>query len=272
MTCIYFLPFSADKESKSRSLNEILLIGAPVAGGLLLLIILIAVFVSSRRRSRKRRLQNGEIPLQQDRSRGAVTRGAFSIRYEPPPAHFDFTEDSMTEGLLQPSDEPVRVTILIHEPNGAVAEDAPLVRNGYLEKCKLSVDLNTEGSKLVDGQLYESIGSLGGAGCKTAANNDSGERYVTYDQMAVTRDKAPLEPRAKTPPQECNHFERCNGARAKAITPQGKIYENVQDSEHVYETLGLEGAEDPVYENTRVVPSPQENNRGEEAGYEPIPT
>lgn len=273
--CLFCFSFSVDKESKSDFYNKILMIGAPAAGALLVLIILIAVFVSTRRRSRKARLQNGEFPLvstdsrQQRRTREAVTRGAFSIRYEPPAPHFQ-GEDSMTQGLLQ-SDQPAQVNGSLPR---AVAEDAPLLAASSPEKCKLSVDLNTEHKKLAESRssgLYDSIGSLKGAGSKNEAKSDGGERYVTHGQMAATCDKAPLSAAAKIPRHECN------GAAAKA-TPQGNIYENLSDSEHLYDTLNLEGKEDPVdpvtdpvYENTRVLPSPQENTGSKDGEYERIP-
>lgn len=266
---MYFMSFSGDKESNPGFLNKIVIIGVSAAGGLLLLIILIAVFVSSRKRSRRRKLQHGEIPLETDNSRrrrssrDAVTRGAFSIRYAPP------GDDSMTQGLLEPSDEPVRVRIVLHGPNDtllreeAVSEDASLSGASCPEKCKLAVDLNTDKSKLTEG-LYESIGSLGGAGCETAEKNDDGERYVTHDQMAVTCDGALSAPTAQTSPHQCN------GAVAGA-TQQGTIYENLEDAEHLYDTLSLEGKNGPVYENNRVFPSLPESNRGKDEGYEPIP-
>ena len=266
---MYFLSFSGDKESKPGFLNKILTIGVPAVGGLLLLIILIAIFVSSRKRSRRRKRQNGEIPLETDsprrqrNSRDAVTRGAFSIRYAPP------GDDSLTQGLLEPSDEPVGVRIVLHGPNGtllreeAVSEDASLLGASCPEKCKLSVDLNTSQNKLTEG-LYETIGSPGGAGCKTTEKNDGGERYVTHDQMGVTRDGAPSAPTAQTSPHQCN------GTVAGA-TQQGTIYENLKDAEHLYDTLSLEGKNGPVYENTRGFPSLPENDRGKDEGYEPIP-
>ena len=265
---MYFLSFSGDKESKAGFLNKVLTIGVPAAGGLLLLIILIAVFVSIRKRSRRRKQQNGEISLEsinsrsQRGSRDAVTRGAFSIRYAPP------ENDSMTQGLLEPSEEPVQVKVVPHGPNGrlprqAMAEDAPLLGATCPEKCKLSVDLNAGQSKFTEG-LYETIASPGGAGCKNAEKNDGAERYVTHDQMAVTCDGARSAPTAQT------SLHQCNGAVAGA-TQQGNIYENLKDPEHLYDILSLEDKNGPVYENTKVFPSLPEENGGKDEGYEPIP-
>ena len=169
----------------------------------------------------------------------------------------------MTERLL--SDETDPVPVVVHEPNGS------LPRTDYPEK--LSVDLNTEQRKLAESRtskLYDSIGSLDKEGCKDAAERNTGERYVTQDQMAASRGKCPLALPDQTPCRENGQFERSNGVETNA-TSQGNIYENMQNSEHLYETLGLEGKEDPLYENTTVLANPRESNHGKEEGYEPIP-
>ena len=256
-----FLSFPADEESPPGITDKLLTIGAPAVGVLILLIILGAVVVFSRKRSRKRRRQNGEIPLEpvnlqrHGRSRDAVTRGASSVRYAPP------GDDSMTQGLLQS---------LEHNndslPKG-MAENAPLLGATCPEKCKLSVDLNMAKSELEQGRaegLYESIGSLKGAGCENIEKNDNGDRYVTHNQMGVKHDKAPWAPASQTSPQQCN------GAVARE-NPQGKIYENLPRSEHLYDTLSSDDQDGPVYENTRVSPSPSANKTHKDGDYEPLP-
>lgn len=278
-------------------MNKILIIGAPAAGGLLLLILLIFLFVLTIRRSRRRKrlLQDGEIPLEiikskrkRKRSKDMVTRGAYSVTYEPPSGPSTLTGDSMTVGLLQSADEPDepdQPVIVVQQPNGTLprteADDAPLLATGHSDKDDhLRVDLSTGQSKLEEGRasgLYESIGSLGKADCSDAAKaegkSDHDERYVTQEQVNATRDKAqvqtaPGEGHYKTPKAE-PHYKRPKAKVAKDV-PNGNVYENLPDEDRLYEILGMSHPEDPLYENTRATSSNQENVDGD-GEYEPIP-
>lgn len=249
-----------DEESPPGITKKLLTIAAPVVGVLILLIILGAVVVFSKKRSRRKRRQNGEIPVElvnlqrHERSRDGVTRGALSIRYAPP------GDDSLTQGLLQPSEHNNDSL-----PRG-MAEDGQLLGATGPQNCKLSVDLNTTKSELQESSaegLYESIGSLKGAGCENIKTNDSGERYVTHDQMGVNHYKAPLVPASQTSPQQCN------GAAARE-NPQGKFYENLPRSEHFYDTLSSEDQDGPVYENTRILPSLPVNKTDIDGEHEPL--
>lgn len=281
----FFWLFSADEESK-ENLNKIMMIGAPAGGALLVIIILIIVFVSSIRRSRKRKQiqQNGEIPLKmikssrRRRSKDVVTRGASSVRYAPPSAQSTLSEDSMTEGLLQIGDEPDQPVIVVQPPNGSLprteVEDAPLLAAGYSEKCDhLRVDLSANETTLAEegaSGVYDSIGSLLRAGCSKEAKPNEGksddeERYVTQEQIDATRDNA----QAQAAPNE-DHYKRPKGGVVKNV-PHGNTYENLPDTDHLYESLGLKDPEDPVYENTRALPSSDHENIDRGREYEPIP-
>ncbi|KAL9973847.1 hypothetical protein ACROYT_G020353 [Oculina patagonica] len=286
----------ADGGSKENFLNKIMMIGAPAAGGLLLLIILIIVFVLSVRRSRRRKQlqQNGEIPMQimkakrkRKRSKDVVTRGANSVTYEPPSGHSTLTRDSLTVGLLQTVDEPDQPVIIVQQPNGTLprteADDAPLLATGCSDKYDhLRVDLSGGQSKLEDGRasgLYDSIGSFGINGCSDAAKaadgkSDDEERYVTQEQIDATRDKAqvqaaPQEGHYKRPKPE-PHYKRPKADREVANdVPNENTYENLPDTDHLYEDLGLKSSEDPVYENTRAFSGNQENV-DRDGEYEPM--
>ena len=266
-------------------MKKILLIGVPVACAFLVLIILI-VFIG-RSRKRKQLHQNGEVTKskRRKRSKDVVTRGAFSVRYETPSGNTTLGSDSMTEGLLQTADEPDQPVIVVQEANGSLpraeAEDVPLITAGDSDKCDhLRVDLSAEQKQLEEGRasgLYESIGSLGKAGCSNETRRDDGksddeERYVTQEQIDATRDKASSQTQAdyKTP----NGHYKTPKAEVHYKTPKTRVakdvpdYENVADKEHVYETLGLKHPGDPVYENTRA--SSDNADRGEQNESSPI--
>lgn len=268
-------------------MKKILIIGAPVAGAFLMLII-VTVFIG-RSRKRKQLNQNGEITKskRRKRSKDAVTRGAFSVRYEAPSGNTTLGSDSMTEGLLHAADESDQPAIVIQEPNDslprAVAEDAPLLAVGNSDKYDhLRVDLSREQKQLEEGRasgLYESIGSLGKAGGSNEAKPDEGksdeeERYVTLEQMDATRDKA--QPQAQTDCSTPNgHYQTPRAAAEDHYkTPKTIIakdvpdYQNLVSEDNVYETLGLKDPEDPVYENT--IASPDNDDRGERNESSPI--
>lgn len=280
--------FSADEAPKENSLKKILIIGAPVACAFLLLIIVI-VFIG-RSRKRKQFHQNGEVTKskRRKRSKDAVTRGAFSVRYEAPSGNTTLGSDSMTDGLLHATDELDQPAIVIQEPNDSLpraeAGDAPLLAAGNSDKYDhLRVDLSREQKQLEEGRasgLYESIGSLGKAGGSNEAKSDEGksdeeERYVTLEQMDATREKA--QPQAQT---DCNnpngHYQTPRAAAEEDHykTPKTIIakdvpdYQNLVGEDNVYETLGLKDAEDPVYENT--IALPDNDDRGERNESSPI--
>ena len=259
--------FSADEAPKESSLKKILIIGVPVACAFLVLIILI-VFIG-RSRKRKQLHQNGEATKskRRKRSKDTVTRGAFSVRYEPPSGITTLGSDSMTEGLLQTADEQDQPVIVIQEPNGSLpraeAEDVPLITAGSSDKYDhLRVGLSAEQKQLEEGRasgLYESIGSLGKAGCSSEAKPDDGksddeERYVTQEQIDATRDNAQSRAQADYTP---NGHYKTPKAEVHYKTPKRMVaedvpdYQNVVENENVYETLGSKDPEDPVYENTR---------------------
>lgn len=214
-----------------------------------------------------------------------VTRGAYSVTYEPPSGHSTLTGDSMTVGLLQSADEPEQPVIVVQQPNGTLprteADDAPLLATCHSDKYDhLRVDLSTGQSKLEEGRssgLYESIGSLGKAGCSDSAKADGkiddDERYVTQEQVNATRDKAqvqtaPREDRYKTPKAE-PHYKRPKEKVPKDV-PNGHMYENLPDVVRLHEILGMSNPEDPLYENTGATSSNQEDVDGD-GEYEPIP-
>ena len=247
------------------------MIGVSAAGGLLLLIILILVIILARRRTRKRRqYENGETALQvsytRERSNDVVTRGISSIRYEPP----------LTERLLPNSPHDAgQAAVATFKPRGsfarAEAENTPLLpTEDYPEESKLRVDFNKGQGKVEegnDGRLYDTIGCPPG-NSKNAVKSDVGQRYVTRDQMVASPGKCPLAIPAQAPPQENGHFERCNGVAASA-SPQGHIYQNVQESEHLYDTINTVREQRP-YENTRVLSNPQGNNSDKDGGYQSV--
>ena len=216
-----------------------------------------------------------------------VTRGAFTVRYEPPSEQSTLGGDSMTEGLLPAANEPDQPVILVQQPNGSLpraeTDDVPLLATGYSHKCdRLRVDMNSEQSKLDEGRssgLYDSIGSLRKIACSPdGGKSDDEERYVTQDQINATRElnsqaqAASNEGHYKTPREVAKdvHYKRPRG-EAKDV-PSGNTYANmnVLDPGNMYDTLGLKDPEEPVYENTKAVPSSEEytNMEGE---YEPIP-
>ena len=214
-----------------------------------MLVLLLAVFVLYRRRSRRKFLQDGGIVPRDINPPDTVTRGTFSVRYVPS------DDTSMTQALLDQPVEPHRSL-----PRQMV-EDSTLLGATSPEKCKLSVDLSTGQGKLAEGRdegLYDSIGD---AACK---NPREDERYITRGKMGLTSDKAPLEASVVT------KEPLCNGAVPAEFNRQGDIYEKMQNSTHVYDTVYPRGKNDPVYENTKVAPSPGEVNRGKEDGYEAL--
>ena len=257
------------------------MIGLPVACASLFLIILIVFIGCSRKR--KQLHQNGEIKKSKGRrrSKDVVTRGTFSVRYEPPSGNTTLGSDSMTEGLLQTADEQDQPVIVVQEANGSLpradAEDVPLIAAGNSDNCDhLRVDLNAGQKQLEDGRasgLYESIGSLGKAGCSNETRPDDGknddeERYVTQEQIDATRDHAQSQAQAdyktpnghyKTPKAEV-HYKTPKTRAAKDVPD----YQNLADKKHVYETLGVRNPEDPVYENTR------DEDRGEQNDSSPL--
>ena len=103
---------------------------------------------------------------------------------------------------------------------------------------------------------------------KNAVKSDVGQRYVTRDQMVASPGKCPLAIPAQAPPQENGRFEQCNGVAASA-SQQGHFYQNVQESEHLYDTINTVREQRP-YENTRVLSNPQGNNSDKDGGYEPV--
>ena len=265
----YFLSFIAETGFG----NKFLLIGVSAAGGLLLLIILILVIVLARRRTRKRRqYENGETSLQvsytRERSNDVVTRGISSIRFEPPRSQLRRAGESMTERLLPNSPHDAgQAAVATFKPRGsfatAKAEDYP-------EESKLRIDFNEGQGKVEEGsagRLYDTIGCPPG-NSKNAVKSDVGQRYVTRDQVVPSRGKCPLAIPAQAPPQDNDRFERCNGVAASA-SPQGHIYQNVQESEHLYDTINTVREQRP-YENTRVLSNPRGNNSDKDGGYEPM--
>lgn len=262
----------ANETAKDNMLNKILIIGAPV-GGAFLLVIIFAIFVAfARKRSRKRRqlLQNDSMPK---RSRDMVTRGAYSVRYEPPSAASTVRGDSMTEGLLPTEDEPDQPEILVEELNGtlpsAAMEDIPMMASGYSDKCDLlRVDLNLEQSKLDEGSsagLYDSIGSLSKVGCAPDdGKSDSEERYVTQDQINAAREATREKSQAQASPDE-GHYKIPREVaamddfykRPKDLS-DGSTYVNMNlpPAENLYETLE---PKEPVYENTKPSPNGEEH-------------
>lgn len=218
------------------------------------------------------------------RSKDVVTRGAYSVTYEPPSGHSTLTGDSMTVGLLQMADEPDQPVIIVQQPNGTLprteADDAPLSAAGYSDKYDhLRVDLSGGQSKLDEGRasgLYDSIGSFGKAGCSDAAEtadhdgkSDDEERYVTQEQIDATRDKAQAEGHYKRPKPEPHYKRPKADLEVAKDVPNENTYENLPDTDHLYEDLGSKNPEDPLYENTRAFSSNQENvDRGAE--YEPM--
>lgn len=243
------LHLTVHQKSESGSLHKIVTIGTPVAGVILVLVLLLAVFVLYRRRSRRKFLQDGGIVPRDINPPDTVTRGTFSVRYVPS------DDTSMTQALLDQPVEPHRSL-----PRQMV-EDSTLLGATCPEKCKLSVDLSTGQGKLAEGRdegLYDSIGD---AACK---NQREDERYITRGKMGLTSDKAPLEASVVT------KEPLCNGAVPAEFNRQGDIYEKMQNSTHVYDTVYPRGKNDPVYENTKVAPSPGEVNRGKEDGYEAL--
>ena len=266
-------------------MKNVLMIGVPVACAFLLLIIVI-VFIG-RSRKRKQWHQNGEVTKSKRRkwSRDAVTRGAFSVRYEPPSGNTTLGSDSMNEGLLQSAEEPDQPVIVVQEANDSLpraeAEDVRLITVGNSDNYDhLRVDLSARQGQLEEGRasgLYESIGSLGKAGSSNEAKPDDGksddeERYVTQEQMDATRDKAQsqAQPEYKSP----NGHYKTPKADVHYKTPKTRVakdvpdYQNVADKEHVYETLGMKDPEDPVYENTKDLPD--NADRGEQNESSPL--
>lgn len=273
------MSFIAKNDSKTGFGNKILLIGVSAAGGLLLLIILILVIVLARRRTRKRRqLDTGEIPLHQSndsrqRSNDVVTRGISSIRYEPPQSHFRLAGESMTEQLLSNSPHDAgQAAVATFKPRGNFASAKLKDENTLLLPTEDYPEESNEGKGNVEegsaSRLYDTIGCPPG-NSKNAVKSDAGQRYVTRDQMVGSPGKCPLAISAQAPPQENGRFERCNEVTASA-SPQGHIYQNVQESEHLYDTLNTVREERP-YENTRVLSNPRGNNSDKDGGYEPIP-
>lgn len=263
-------------------LNKILIIGAPVGGAILLVIIFVIVFTLARKRSRKRRqlLQNGAKPR---RSRDKVTRGAYSVRYESPSAESTLGGDSMTEGLLPTADEPDQPEILVEQPNGTVpstdTENVSLVASGYSEKCDpLRVDLNSEQSKLDDGEsagLYDSIGSLTKIGCApNSGKSDDEDRYVTQDQINAARQATCERSQAQASLDE-GHYKTPKEVamedfykRPKDVLNGSNTYVNMNglQTENLYETVGPKRPEEPVYENT---PGGDEEHADTEGGIRP---
>lgn len=263
--------FSAHEATKENPFKKIVMIGVPTACAFLFLILLIVLI--GRSRKRKQSYQNSEVTKSKrgKRSKDVVTRGAFSVRYEPPSGNTTLGSDSMTEGLLHTADEPDQAVIVVQEANGSLpragAEDVPLITAGDSDKCDhLRVDLSAEQKRLEEGRasgLYESIGSLGKAGCSNETRSDDGksddeERYVTQEQIDATRDAAQSQAQAdykipnghyKTPKTEVHY--KTPKTRVPKDVPE---YENLENKEHVYETLGLKNPEDPVYENTTASP------------------
>ena len=239
------------------------MIGVPVACAFLLLIIVI-VFIG-RSRKRKQLHQNGEVTKSKRRkwSKDAVTGGAVSVRYAPPSGNTTLGSGSMNEGLLQTAEEPDQPVIVVQETNDSLpraeAADVPVITAGNSDNYdQLRVDLSARQGQLEEGRtsgLYESIGSLGKAGCSNEAKPDDGksddeERYVIQEEIDATRDKAQsqLQPEYKSPN---GHYETLK-ADVHYKTPKTRVakdvpdYQNVADKEHVYETLGVK---DPLRES-----------------------
>ena len=238
--------------------------------------------------------QNGEIPMniikpkrRRKRSKDVVTRGAYSVTYEPPSGNSTLAGDSMTVDLLETADEPDQPVIIVQQPNGTLprteAEDAPLLAAGDSDKYDhLRVDLSAQQGKLEEDRgsgLYDSIGSLKKAGCSDAekaadaGKSDDEERYVTQEQIDATRDKtqaqaAPHDGHYKRPKAE-PHYKRPKAEVANDV-PHGNTYENLPNTDHLYDALGVKNPEDPVYENTRASSS-NRDNADRSGGYEPIP-
>ena len=245
--------FSGDKKPDTGSHRNVVIIGV-AAGVLLLLILSVAVIVAYRRRSRRKGRQNGEIPFHADNSRDTVTHGSLSVRYTRS------GDCSMTQSLLNGSVQPHRS--LPRRPNSDAKDDSPLLGANFPEKCKLSVDISPPGeSTFAEGRdeaLYDKIGD---ATSKNPRTSDSGERYVTRGQMGARRGKAPsTETKAEN--------NNCNGSVPSESTQQGDIYEKMQQSVHLYDTLCFKGREDPVYENTKVDPNPPQHEGRKTDDYE----
>ena len=74
--------------------------------------------------------------------------------------------------------------------------------------------------------------------------------------------------RSAKAPSAVTEAENCNGSAPSKSTQQGDIYEKMQDSVHLYDTLCFKDREDPVYENTKIDPNPPENEESKSNGYE----
>ena len=206
--------FIAENDSKSGFGSKILSIGVSAAGGLLLLIILILVIVLARRRTRKRRqYENGETPLQvsytRERSNDVVMRGISSIRSGPPQSQLHLAGESMTERLVPnlPHDAG-QDAVATFKPRGSFArvkaENTTLLpTEDYSEESKLRVHFNEGQGKVEEGsagRLYDTIG------CPPGNSKNA---------------------------LKCDVRQRCEAN----ASPQGHIYQNVQESEHLYDTL-----------------------------------
>ncbi|XP_074619575.1 uncharacterized protein LOC141878510 [Acropora palmata] len=233
------------------SRRNVVIIGV-AAGVLLLLILSIAVIVIYRRRSRRKDRHNGGILLHADNSRDTITHGTFSVRYTRP------GDCSMTQSLLNGSVPPHRS--LPRRPNSDAKDDSLLLGANCPEKCKLSVDLSPPGRSTFGGDRAEGLyDKLGDVASKNPRSSGSGERYVTRDQMGARSAKAP---------SAVTKAENCNGSVPSESTQQGDIYEKMQDSVHLYDTLCFKDRKDPVYENTKIDPNPPEHDESNSDGYE----
>ena len=190
------------------------MIGVSAAGGLLLLIILILVIVLARRRTRKRRQhENGETPLQvsytRERSNDVVMRGISSIRCGPPQSQLHLAGEATTERLLPnlPHDAG-QDAVAKFKPRGsfarAKAENTTLLpTEDYSEESKLRVHFNEGQGKVKEGsagRLYDTIG------CPPGNSKNA---------------------------LKCDVRQRCEAS----ASPQGHFYQNVRESEHLYDTL-----------------------------------
>ena len=177
----------------------------------MLLIILILVIVLARRRTRKRsQHENGETSLEvsytRERSNDVVMRGISSIRSEPPQSQLHLAGESMTARLLPNSPHDAgQDAVAPFKPRGsfARANTTLLPTEDYPEESKLRVHFNEGQGKVEEGsagRLYDTIGCAPG-NSKNAL--------------------------------KCDFRQRCEAS----ASPQGHIYQNVQESEHLYDTL-----------------------------------
>ena len=267
---MFWSSFEGDNEAKENFLNKIILIGAPAGFVFLLLVVIILFFVCRRKRARERKKELDGFPLKTitsshkaKKTRGGVTRGRESIRYEPPPAHLTSTGDDPEIDEHRPH-QPM---IIVQQPGSSACaqrstgdEESQLLCPEYPKTLNLlPVDENVEKNQLENGRtsgLYESIGSLGGGRCdpqnKQNTEQEEEERYVTQDQIAAKREDSQKNP-AQGAPHEYSHL-KVQPTNDPPRPPEA-TYENVRDSVHFYETLSFGDQRGPFARNKKPMSS-----------------